>query len=161
MLWCKQHWTILLGNVNLNSGSPANLASCFSPLGLSLPPLHLPSSCQKEGAPTRLSDDSSCYGSFAPKRCFMTRLPSPSRAIRRSTEPSFRPHPHKWETPLTSVSQENAHWVYLECQLTPDPLWSQSCACLPSGANPSAGFPGGKELILKLSFMAFTQNWFE
>lgn len=55
------------------------LITCFSSLGLSLPPLHRPSSCQKEGVPTKSSDDLMILPIIAvdvPKSCFITKPPS-------------------------------------------------------------------------------------
>lgn len=50
------------------------LITCFSSLGLSLPPLHPPPSCQKGQSPARLSDDLMLLTAievYAPKRYFM------------------------------------------------------------------------------------------
>lgn len=154
------------GRLEFESGSAGNL---LGPLGISLHSTH-PLAAKKE----RLQPGypSSCWA-HVPKRCPRTRPPSfqkkkklknPTAALVPLSLPRrlrIRASPDTNGDHIWRVPQENACWACLKCQPPPSPLQSQPHTHPTSGANLSAGFPGETELILKLSFMAFTQNWFE
>lgn len=63
-----------------------------STLGLSLPPLHLPFSCQKGEASTRLSDDSSSYSSLCSHKVLHNKASFHTRA-KKNTQKALYPLP--------------------------------------------------------------------